>query len=72
MGGDGGGGVQIAGAQTDVLGSSFEVVMKRRHSESPRIPLSGGRHGDKGRAAAYGLLCNQEEQSKLTYFYFFF
>lgn len=25
---------QIAGAQTDVQGSSFEVVMKRCHSES--------------------------------------
>lgn len=69
VGGRGAG--QIAGAQTDVQGSSFEVVMKRRHSESPRIPLSVGRHGDKGRAAAYGLLCNQEEQGKLTYFGFF-
>lgn len=31
---------QIAGAQTDVQGSSFEVVMKRCHSESLYIPLS--------------------------------
>lgn len=30
----------IAGAQTDVQGSSFEVVMKRCHSESLFIPLS--------------------------------
>lgn len=30
----------IAGAQTDVQGSSFEVVMKRCHSENLFIPLS--------------------------------
>lgn len=31
---------QIAGAQTDVQGSSFEVVMKRSHSKRLYIPLS--------------------------------
>ncbi len=35
-----GGTGQIAGAQTDVQGSSFEVAMKRCHSESLYIPLS--------------------------------
>lgn len=33
-------GWQTACVQTDVQGSSFEVVMKRCHSESLRIPLS--------------------------------
>lgn len=35
-----GGKGQIAGAQTDVQGSSFEVVMKRCHSKSLCVPLS--------------------------------
>ena len=43
---------QIAAAQTDVQGSSFEVVMKRSHSESLYIPLSVIWQRDKGRAAA--------------------
>lgn len=38
--GEGGGSRQIAGAQTDVQGSSFEVLMKRCLSESLYIPLS--------------------------------
>lgn len=51
-----GGTGQIAGAQTDVHGSSFEVLMKRSHSKSLYIPLSVSWHRDKGRAAVATLM----------------
>lgn len=69
-----GGTGQIAGAQTDVQGSSFEVVMKRCRSKSLYIPLSVSWHRDKGRAAVatlmvlhMGYYSKWNKSSNLTY-----